>query len=671
MASPHESRATRLALVAFAVAALATVLAFLPFHAEAQQPPQIRDRITDQTGVLQNDTGGITEALSELEREQGVQLYVLFVRTTGSMSVTEFVDATAAANSFGGNDALLLVATEDRTDALWVSESETFENLTDGEIDDALGRMEARLAAGDFAGAVTTLADRVGQELGEGSSGGGGISSTLVIIVLVIAGLFALAFGVVWVVGKVRDRRARQVAAEERDRQTGELAREANQLLLQADDTLRNATQELGFAEAEFEEADVAPFREALAAAKESLAAAFTVRQQLDDDRPEDPETRRKMLEEVVARSRAAMEQVNEETERLERLRDLEQNAPRVLEGLPARLDALDERTAEAERQLPRLRAFADAIWQPVQGNVAEARKRLGFARAQVKAGSEASAAGKKRDAATAVRAAEKAAAEATGLIEALVHQVEAAEKARTTLPGELAAAEADVTAATRAVGGGEAGERGDDLVRAQELLARARQAAAQSKPDILTALELALQANAAADAVLARVRTQQEQREREAAATRAALDRAEASYRQAADFIAGRSHGVGREARTRLASAERHLRAAQSLVSKDGANALNEARQAQGLAEDAYRIARSDFGRIDGGGFGKGSPGGSGGLGNLGAIILGGILTGGMRGGGGFGGTPWGSGGRSRGGGFGVPRMGGGGGGRSRGGHW
>jgi hypothetical protein len=104
-------------------------------------------------------------------------------------------------------------------------------------------------------------------------------------------------------------------------------------------------------------------------------------------------------------------------------------------------------------------------------------------------------------------------------------------------------------------------------------------------------------------------------------------------------DFITTRRGGIGGEARTRLAEAQRHLDRAMSLAQTDPVSALAAAQQADALAEQAGQLARADVGAFAGGG-----AGGGGGFGGLGGAILGGILIdsifgGGGRGSGGFGG--------------------------------
>ena len=82
----------------------------------------------------------------------------MFVPTTDELTAPEFATETATSNSLGADDALLLVAIDDRTDAIWVAEG--LDEITDGEIDDIIAdRLEPQLRDGDFGGAVIATID--------------------------------------------------------------------------------------------------------------------------------------------------------------------------------------------------------------------------------------------------------------------------------------------------------------------------------------------------------------------------------------------------------------------------------------------------------------------------------------------------------------------------------
>lgn len=686
-----------LALVA-AATLLLVATGFAPRPVAAQDVPTLASQVTDEAGVVGGGRAGLERALAGLLDRDNVQLYVAFVRTTGSDTAAAFARTTFEQNGLGGNDLLLLVAVDDRRYGWW--DDGAVPTLSSGEIDQLLSRtLEPRFRAGDYAGGVGDLATALGAALAASSgratpvptpaaSTAGGVTlppagNDTGSASLVLLGLLLVVAGVVIVAVAVRRWRLARLTAEERDRRTGQLAREANARLIEADDAVRESDQDLGFAEAQFDEPDVAPLRAAIAAAREELKAAFTIRQQLDDEIPEDPDTRLRMLGEIVERSRRVTDALGAERQRIQDLREQEQKAPEILAGLPARTAELEARLPAAEQVIGHLQGYATASWQAVKGNAEEARKRLADSAAETERGRAALAASPP-DARAAARSARRvvgALAEATTILDAISRLAATLDDARARLESEIQAAAADLDAARAAAEAGAPDPAVTGrLADAQALLDGARREAASDHPDVLAALRDARQANANADAVLAGLREAATQRTREAAALAAALRSADSSIARAGDYIATRRTGVGREARTRLAEAERHLADAKALAESDPPRATTEAATADRLADEAYRLAQSDFDDWDG----RGGRRAGGDLGKLilGGIILGNVLGGGRRGGG-WGGTPWGmpgggggwGGGPFGGGGFGGGRGGGGGwsggGGRGGGGSW
>jgi uncharacterized membrane protein YgcG len=657
-------------LLALAVAAAFAGLAL------AAEPPQIRGPITDETGVLAGGEGEIEDAVERLLDEHSVQLWVAFVRTTDGATVTEFVDQTASVNSLGGNDVLMLVALEDRTDAMWVSDG--LPEITPQDRDAIIGSViEPRLADGDFVGSVVAAAEALGQANlpepteppdggggtidGPGGDGGGAGVGSILAIILILGGGGLIAW---WFLA----RRQRRQAEEERDRRTGRLAREANALLIATDERVRDANQEIGFVEAEYGEAEVQPLRAAFDAAREELRQAFAIRQKLDDAEPETPEQREAMLNEVLERSKRAQAALDGEAARLQALRDLERDAPQILERMPARIDALEERLPASRAAFESLAAYAPATRRPVVGHLEEARKGLDGARAATDRGKAALAAGNARAAGRETRTAEQGLTGAAALLDAIDQLAASAREAQSRLGAQLAEAEQDLSAARAAAreASDAAGVR--SRLEAAATALRQAQGAAQAMPlDPIAALRAATEAHRVADEALAAVRQDAEQRQRLFAAVETSLVTAQADLDRAANFIATRRGRVGRTARTRLAEADRLLEAAVALRAQDPQRAMEAARRAERLAEEAYDLADDDIDQFGGmGGMGRG--GGSDLAGAILGGIIGGILSGG-RGGGGWGGSPWGGSGGGGGGGWGGPFGGGGGGGWGGGG--
>ena len=129
--------------------------------------------------------------------------------------------------------------------------------------------------------APTCRRSRTGRQ--HGPSGGGGIPSWLwLLVILALVGGSRSGSSV----GAPTAPPIRERAAQE------DLGKQASALLLATDDALRSADQEVGFAQAQFGDAEANPFQKALDDAKAELRQAFLISQQLDDDKPETPDQR-------------------------------------------------------------------------------------------------------------------------------------------------------------------------------------------------------------------------------------------------------------------------------------------------------------------------------------------------------------------------------------------
>jgi len=683
--------------------------------AAAQSTPTLTGQITDQTGVLDSGRPQVQAALDDLLNRENVQLRVVFVPTGNGTTAQRLAQETFEGNGLGGNDMLLLVAVNDQQYGWWEVDAT---GLPGAQVDSLLGSaMEPRFRAGDYPGGVVDFVTALGRQIdaarasvskptaqnpggvpgNQGGSGGttsGTDNSAVLTALWTILALIVIGCGVAIVALWFRSWRRNRLSAEERDKRTGDLARQANKLLVDTDDAVNAAQQELGFAEAEFDEADIKPFADAIGSAQNQLKQAFAVRQQLDDSIPEDQPTKEKMYGEIIAGCQTASAAIDEQARRIQALRDLEKTAPDALAALPGTIETLQARLPAIQVAMTTLSGYAPSAWAAVRGNAEEADKRGHFAEQQIEKGKAALSATPTdtHAAAHAARAAQEAAAQANQLLDAVEQMAAALEDARAKLGPEIAEADADIatarsaaqsSSASGAAAGTQAGvsaavsAAAADLAKAEKLLGAAKSQAAAQAPDTIAALKAAQDAHASADATLAGIRDAASQQARARAAFDAARATADASLNQARAFIGSRRNGIGREARTKLAEAERHLGLADSLAATDLSTATTEASVATNMATAAYNLASGDFvdfergGRPRGGGGGGGYSGGGGGGSNVAGAILGGIIGGMLSGGrgGGFGGTRWGSGGGWTGGGGGG--FGGFGGGHGGGGGW
>ncbi len=161
-----------------------------------------------------------------------------------------------------------------------------------------------------------------------------------------------------------------------------ELDGRARAALVAADDAVRTGREDLAAATALAGAGAAQPFAQAVRHAEGELAAAFRLRQELDDARPEDEPARREMLEEVVARSVDAQRRLEEASDVLDALRSAPGSAKEALDAADERCRELAGRLGTAEAALAALRGrYAPSAAAPVATAPDQAGARLRTAR--------------------------------------------------------------------------------------------------------------------------------------------------------------------------------------------------------------------------------------------------------------------------------------------------
>ncbi|WP_433824500.1 TPM domain-containing protein [Actinoplanes sp. CA-015351] len=672
-------------LVAPFVVLVAALLAG-PGAARADAPLRLEMQVIDRADAVDN-RAPIDDALAELQRETGIQLWVVFVESFDAVPAQQWTDETAQLSDLGDRDALLAVATVDRSYAYSFPDDS---RLSDSELAEvAENDIEPALAKGDWSGAV--VAGAAGFQ--EAAGGSGGLIWAVLFIGLILVG------ALVWVMLR-RRRKPAPVPEVAAGPSLEELSTRANALLIELDDNLRASEREGSLASAQYGVTVTKPFDEALAFARGNVAEAFRLRMTLEEEPAPDAAARRGTLLRIIELCEAADARLDAESEAFDQLRDLEGRAAEVAGELERQRVAIEAGLAEAGAAVTELaeRYSGDSV-TGVAGNVGQARERLAFAAdalgraraalagsaasdssAQAEAGpaeagqagsgpAEAARAGAGRaEAALAVRAAEQAIDQAEQLVTAVGKAVAdlpaaraAADALITEITGEIAAGRAAMAGARA---GTDAGGLGAAVAGGELALAEARQALGAARPDPVAVVARLQAADAALDVALAAAVDQAERDARARAVLAQTLPLARAEIAAANDFIGTRRGAVGPDARVRLSEALRHLALAEQLAATDAHAAAQEVAQARQLAAAAGHAAQADVNSWSSGGYGRG---GGVDAGQIAGAVLGGILSGAMRGGGGghggFGhGGFGGSGSRAR-------RTGGGGGGGRRGG--
>jgi chromosome segregation ATPase len=272
----------------------------------------------------------------------------------------------------------------------------------------------------------------------------------------------------------------------------------------------------------------------------------------------------------------------------------------------------LPELVAAARGLIPEARAsfervsstYAKDSWQSVAGNGTEAEKRFStaddlIAHAQKAVSLDSQQWDKANDLLQQVHSVVN---DGQSLLAAITERESHLAKAKETAQAEIDAAQRDIDKAAEYEHQFDADIRDslrDDIGKARELLVRARAELAEAMPNYLRVVDLALQANKAADTAYAEGASEHEAAERLRQQAVSSVQLAEASVSKADQFIRNHSDDVGNSARKHLKSAEELLASAQQTkaledVVSNASEALDEARSAFKKAENDFNDAES-----------------------------------------------------------------------------
>jgi hypothetical protein len=606
----------------------------------AQPPLRLPGYVTDDAKALTGSgRAAVESAVDRLYADRHIRLWVIYVDNFSGQGAASWAQSTRSASDLGDFDALLAVATIDRSYALLVPSKVT--SISSRQVDDLRrNQIEPALRRSDWSGAAVAAAS--GLNRSPGSSGWVSLLAALgVVAITLLALLLVMRY-------RRRRRRAAELAAARRVDPTDPDALAAvppdaldglsRQMVVNVDNALRTSSNELALAVDEFGEERTEPFTRAVNNAKAALTQAFNVRQQLDDAVPETPAQRRELLTRVIVSAARADRELESQTEAFEQLRDLVINAPARLDGLTQQFVELTARIAPAEQRLAELHnEFDAAALTSVSGNVTTADERLTFAERNIGRARELAArpvSGQQAGLVDAVRAAESALGQARALLDGLDSASSDIRHAVATLPSVIADIQAGIDQAGAQLQKAQE-PRTSDLVAARDAAAKAVDAArASGSSDPLGAFTRLTEAHADLDRLLVTVAEEQATSDRLNRALDQALFTAQSRVRAVSDFIDTRRGSIGPDARTRLAEADRQLQAAQDKQSTDLTEAIAHANEAAALAAQAQSLANDDVrsaqrayaGSYRGGGSNMGAM--------IGGIIMGDILGGGLRGG-------------------------------------
>ena len=632
----------RIARLLGLVLAVLTAGVLLAPTAAGQPPFRLPSYVNDGANALSgSEFTDVQQAVDKLYNDRHIRLWVVYADTFSGQDAVSWTEQTRRLSDIGGQDAILAVATQDRGYAFLPPTS------APGGFDVTslrVNEIEPKLRQSDWAGAAIAAATGLNPTT---SSTGTNFSWFGVLVAFAVLALAVLLLWL-WTRRRRRKRREAEFAAARRVDPADPNALAAvpiealddlsKSIVVDVDNAVRTSDNELGLAVDEFGPEQTAPFNEAVANAKTTLAQAFNVRQILDDAVPETPQQRRDLLTRVVVAAAKADRELDAQREAFEGLRDLVINAPSRLDALTQQMVDVTARIASSEQALAALhKQFSDLALASVAGNVETAKQRLAFADQNITNGRTlvARPAGRQAGLVDSIHAAESALGQARTLLDAIDSAGTDINHAVATLPASIADIQNGINQAGTLLAQGNTAHA-DQLGAARDAAVKAvADAQSTGAADPLGAFTKLTHADAELDRLLASIAEEHEATERLSRAFDQALFTAQSRVRGVSDYIDTRRGSIGPEARTRLAEAVRQLQAAKDTKSVNLNEALAHANGASMLAAQAQEMANADVRATQRAYTGRyGSTGGSNMGAVIGGIVIGNILSGALRGG-------------------------------------
>ena len=616
----------------------------------------LTEHVTDELGIL--DASKAQQAVDTMSSKYGVGLWVLTV--SDSSQKASAIAAQAFKDTKLGRDDMLLVinipsdGSASKSYKLQAhSNSSKFSESDYKRIDSAIKK---QLSAGNYDDAVAAIPDNMSGSSGSGSSGDSGDSGSSALPLLLGGGAVAAGGAAAWTVYKRRKNKENDDMLFGKRRNQGgapgnqpagpaamtveQLRTQAGSALVQADDTVRAAAEELSYAQAQFGLSATDAFTAALDSARKHLSRCFELRKILDDDIPETEPQQRQMYTEILQHCSEAVGEIRAQEEAFNKRRGIEANLPTSIAETTQRADETEQAIVMAETILVTLSAaypassLTSVAQAPEQARrlLAAGRTALDQARASVEASQEATAVEQVRIAQGSIAQAGQLAAQVTGARERL-------QSAAKDLEAAIASISSDLVDAKRLEGSVPAATLAPLVADAEAAVAQGRQASGSSPSgDPLAALDHLARAEAAIDAALAPAREREENDSRARASLGSRLARLNSQVESVTSYITTYRGAVGPSARTALSEAARHATAATTVQTTDPVAALAEVAaaeplvaQAQALAEADVRGSSSSWSPNSGERYSYSRDyGRSGGGLDLGSLLLGGLLLGG-----------------------------------------
>lgn len=596
------SRACASAVVGIAL------IASLGAPALATSPVTISTSVTDPSGWLSDSHVSEISSSADEAGAAGLQVYFVTVPDFSGAEPIEWCKTSGLNSGLSHQSIIYAIAYEERMFATCGNADQQL--VTDSDITRATSAAKKVLATSNPLDADTTtdaattfISTLTSTVTGQTSSSSSHSSSTdapssgklgfrwirTVVILVVIGGL--IVFFVKRNTAKGTSTPAPKATADRpwapgdqlpslTEDQVLALTNQSSTLLLQADELVRSAADELDFARAQFGETKTDAYVKALSAAQAGIAKAFTAQQTMNE--APDSRSRTEAALTLQHELNQVMPALVEQQKAFSQLRDEEASVPMQATDVKTRISEAIAALPSVEAELTALQTlYSSTTVASLTDNPQQARALLDSAsvaanQATSLATSDPSAALVQLDIA---RRALAMAGHQTEAIMSAKHDLAAANEVLTKAIASITSDLSDVTTLKA-----DSAAFAPLVAEAQKAVAEA-QSARTGSGDPLAALENLRLAESQLDAALEPLRSQADARERKVQAARNAVSDAQAQYARANSYIQGRRGVIPLDVRSKLAEAKAELDQAVALVQTDPDQATTLAKSARSVA--------------------------------------------------------------------------------------
>ena len=611
----------------------AVVFLFIPFSAQALPQLDRSEHIYDEVGVIEvDDRRVIQETMDELHA-QGIPYYLTLVRDFEGRSVDEWCRDVGNPATIEDSAVIWAIASELGEYTVCLGESAIVDQNTAMR---AAERGANNLDSENFpgyrvAGAVAELGRGLMESLeqpeqqvdtsSEEDSAVDEVNAYVIVIIIFVVVPAALIYLAIHMTRR-HHKKASNTGQASPGRPLPDPAQRAQQVnvrLMQVDDTVRAASDDLAFARAQFGELETDQFKKAVSTSEQKMTEAFQLQSKYGDA------TSDRQKHDILSR----IETLCNEVERLldahvkqfAELRNVEANIGKNITTMHSRVEEARARNRRAVREIENLKLTrSDHTLKSILDNP-ETADRLLDAAEQALNDAEKTQDSDRHDSVFSINLAQRALGQALAQIDEVMNASENLDDAKRRLGDAIASISSDLDDVSKLAPGQEA---------FTVLVADAKEAidfghqARKGQADPLSALSKLREAEDALDRALAPLRNKASQDARNRQRLDSRFIEVDNAIMRADAHISANLYAAGTTARTLVAEAKDKRMQAANVAPRDPGEALSLLSDALIAANRAIDISSGPFG---------GSPGSSNqqqsGV-DIGSLILGGLLFGG-----------------------------------------